>query len=166
MLCDVCVWPCLRRNDGSGDAFCVRVDPELTISLLNSLKLDGITIPFGHEFDPEADDASASSHERAVVAAILRDMRWLELYKRVVETVNLSLYRRYDDDISCALNAIRGTAHHYWLTERGGKGSLSRVHPINHTYFTRCVRCKRDCEVNGCSCCNSVCARSDYSTCF
>ena len=125
---------CAPRNDGSGDAFCVRLDPELTVAHLNSLCIDDILIPYGGEFGfPDG----SNDRLRQIVQTALADLRWLELYKRVVETINLSLYRRYNDDITCAMNAIRGTAHHYWLAERGGMGTLNRVHPINHTYFTR-----------------------------
>lgn len=95
----------------------------MTVTYLNSLGVDDVLIPVGGDRD--------------IQRIVLRDMRWLELYKRVVETVNSDLYRRYDDDMGCAIGAIRGTAHHYWLSERNGQGTLTRVHPINHTYFTR-----------------------------
>ena len=110
----------------------MRLNPEAVIRRLHSLRLGGIYVPMT---GPDG----LSEFGEDMTTAICKDLRWLELYKRLVETVNMNLYRRYDDDINAAIGAIRGTAHHYWLSERKGVGTLSRVHPINHSYFTRYV---------------------------
>lgn len=95
------------RNDGSGDAFCVRVNPEAVVRRLQSMRLGGITIP---SVGPDG----LTEHGEDMVTAICKDLRWLELYKRLVETVNMKLYQRYDDDMNAAISAIRGM----WLSFR------------------------------------------------
>lgn len=91
-----------HRNDGTGDVFCVRLNPELAINYLASIRLGGIPIPVPARVDIRRGEGDG------VVQALCRDMRYLELYKRLVETINLLLYRRYDEDINAAISAIRG----------------------------------------------------------
>lgn len=97
-------------NDGSGARFAVRVrDVAATASALQGWVV--------------ASDSAATQ-----LSAVL---------KEVLAGVNMRLQGRYDSDMGCALNAIRGAAKYVWVGERKGEGIMTEHHPIVYSYFTR-----------------------------
>jgi hypothetical protein len=61
-----------------------------------------------------------------------------------VQHLNLSLYRRYDEDIAAALGAIEGTAKHSWLSQWRGQEAIAAHRPLVYSYFARIPGRSRD----------------------
>ena len=118
-------------NDATGGRFPVHLDLAKAISALNTLP--GVAI------DPDewkwtsggsADVTSSSDGKLGILPS-------LYLIQRLIDAVNMSLYRRYDEDIGAAVGAISGTACYQWLEQWRGKERLAPHRPLVYSYFTR-----------------------------
>lgn len=124
-------------NDGSGGRFPVHIDLAKAIAALNTLP--GVAIdPDAWVWPPLQGDVNLTCAEGA--NGKLGLLPSLYLIQRLVDTVNLGLYRRYDEDIGAALGAVTGTAAYQWLDVWHGKERLAPQRPLVFSYFTRVLQ--------------------------
>ena len=118
-------------NDGTGARFCVHLDIEAATAALSTLP--GVLVS-PRDWRESAAPPPTSEPPLNGALPLLPSLLLLE---RLVNMINLNLYKRYDEDIAAAINAVRGTAQYTWLSQLRGAESISDERPIVWSYFAR-----------------------------